>query len=71
VNKEVISLSTSEGVLSLKKMEATRYLVLHDGITTPVDERILNFQINEQARIIAGIDESKNKITALSVFILK
>ena len=65
MNKEVIMLSTSEGVLRLKKMEATRYLVLYGGISTPVGER--DFQKNEQATVVAGVDETANEITALSV----
>ena len=65
VNSENLMLSTNDGILTIKKSGVTRYIVRSNEVTTPIGENELIS--NEQAIVVAGVDETTGEIIALSV----
>lgn len=63
MNSNNLIIQTSNGISTLKKSDVTRYFVISDGISTPVDENKL--QLNDMATIIVGVHDTTNEMTAI------
>ena len=68
MNNENIMVNTDEGILTIKKSEATKYTALDNGISTQIEESQL--LVNDQLTLVVGVN-SENEITALSVSVVR
>ena len=65
ITEDGLTLTTNNGVLTLKKSPATRYAELSDGSSKAISESEL--KQDDQATIVAGSNTQTGEFTALSV----
>ncbi len=68
IGNENLMLRTNDGILTIKKSVATRYVASINNVQTAIDENEL--KQDEQVTIIVGVD-SNNKMRALSVIVAR
>ena len=68
ISNEDLMIRTDEGILTIKKSEATKYAVLSNDVNTQMHENEL--QQNDEATIVVGVN-SENEMTAISVSVVR
>ena len=69
IGNENLMLRTNDGILTIKKSDATKiYVTLDNGISSRIDENEL--QQNDQTTIVVGVGIN-NEMTALSITVLR
>ena len=69
IGNENLMIRTADGVLTIKKSAATKYVELVDGSLTAIDEREL--RENDEVAVAFGVDAAANEAAALSVSVLR